>query len=419
MDELAGRFLYGPSFLVTLLVPLLLFVTVVKPRHFIVILIGTVFLRFNERFPVPLSIPQFAFGLSLIPLALNFGRIKESLKNREVKTFVLSVAFMLFHTLVFHREDLAANLINFYSGLICFLFIKEFLAGRSGVLALCLVLTLCCALICFEPIYHTVTESPYAPLFANAAGRIKAWGVWNNANETALIACIGTGSLLLVTLLARRPLVLVSALPFAFLFVSVVLDSQSRAGLASLLLIFSVFVLTWRSRFLRALTIAAALGGLLLLPAVFEGRTDADASTRERADLRYEGVAMFKQHPIAGVGYNHAYEHTGGMAIHSTYIQAFAELGFVGGGLLVALVYTIGKRIYLAWQRLKDRDLPQVRSLLCALAGIFISFLFYLYFGNQLFSVVFFIMFALFSTVLDFIGSELENPLPEERPEVL
>jgi O-antigen ligase len=419
MDEFAGKYLYGTSLLVTIGVPLLLLVTVIKPRYFIVILISTVFIRFNERFPVPLSIPQFAFGLSLVPLALNFSTIKENLRSREVRVFLAAAGFILLHTLVFHREDLATNLVNFYSGLICFLFIKAFLTEESGLVALCLVLVLCAAVICFEPVYHIESESPFAPLFANAGGRLKAWGAWNNANETALIACIGMGSLLLLTRLVRRPLVLLLAAPVAYLFVTVVLESQSRAGLITLLLIFSVYVVKWRSRLLRALVLAGALVGVLYLPALFEGRTDADASTRERADLRYEGVAMFKSHPLAGVGYNHAYEHTGGMAIHCTYIQSFAELGIVGGGLLVYLVYSLGRRIYLAWQRLGDRDLPRARSLLCTLSGIFVSFMFYLYFGNQLFSVIFFIMFAFASTVIDFIETELVMPAAEQADEVL
>lgn len=77
------------------------------------------------------------------------------------------------------------------------------------------------------------------------------------------------------------------------------------------------------------------LGGLLMaLPVVlFGGREDAgaEASSEERIGLLYEGIGVFFQHPILGVGVNQFKEH---MPIvqtaHNAYLLAGTEVGLPG-----------------------------------------------------------------------------------------
>ncbi|MEI7891522.1 MAG: O-antigen ligase family protein [Myxococcales bacterium] len=111
-------------------------------------------------------------------------------------------------------------------------------------------------------------------------------------------------------------------------FLWAVIESKSRGGQFVIAVVFaSYFVSRYR---LKGLVLAA----LMALPVVLLGGregSDADASSEERTQLLYDGVTIFSQHPIVGVGIGEFKEHMSPpMTAHNSYLLAAAETGVVG-----------------------------------------------------------------------------------------
>ena len=148
------------------------------------------------------------------------------------------------------------------------------------------------------------------------------------------------------------------------------------------------------------------LAAIVIIPKLSPERKDKEASSNERADLRYKGKKIFKEHPVFGVGYRRAQRYTGGMMIHCSYIQAFAETGILGGYLLFYMLFIVGQKIYNGLQANKKNK--RIYSLYGALAGIYLSGLLYMCFGNQFLTLMFSTFFGFIKSYLCVI-KELEN----------
>jgi O-antigen ligase len=126
--------------------------------------------------------------------------------------------------------------------------------------------------------------------------------------------------------------------------------TQSRGGLLALAAGLGVTV-RLRYGWGRALLLGAV--ALPVLGAVLGARqmqisTDAETAT-ERIQLWSDGLVMFRQAPLFGVGMNH-YGDGSTHAAHNSYLHAFAELGLLGGGLFLGAVYLAVRSLYsLTW----------------------------------------------------------------------
>jgi O-antigen ligase len=126
--------------------------------------------------------------------------------------------------------------------------------------------------------------------------------------------------------------------PLAILFYAFSL-TQSRGGLLALLSGLFAFLLTrfgWRT----TLSLAA-----LLLPAFFialAGRqTDISAGSgtgQERIQIWSDGLLLFREAPLFGVGMNEFEKFVGHVA-HNSYLQALVELGLFGGTFFLGAVF--------------------------------------------------------------------------------
>jgi hypothetical protein len=109
-----------------------------------------------------------------------------------------------------------------------------------------------------------------------------------------------------------------------------VILSQSRGGQ---LVIATVFARMFMSRFGKKGVVLAALVALPVL--LLGGRSDAAAegSSTERTELLAQGVTLFFQNPIRGVGldqFGDRVDHPSHLTAHNSYLLAATELGFAG-----------------------------------------------------------------------------------------
>ena len=167
-----------------------------------------------------------------------------------------------------------------------------------------------------------------------ASGRVRYRGALNDPNELALTLGVG--------------------LPFAFAFFE-----RKRSGGRLLLLALSlgliggcVFLTRSRGGQLVFLTVLAVyfvkrygargliLGAVLAAPLLLlgGGRSDADASSKERIEMMHAALELLRWYPGRGVGYGQILEYNP-LTAHNSYALTGAELGFPGLVLFTALLY--------------------------------------------------------------------------------
>jgi O-antigen ligase len=120
------------------------------------------------------------------------------------------------------------------------------------------------------------------------------------------------------------------------------------------------------------------LAAALLLPlllAVFAGRMTSfeDAVTAGTGQGRIKGwmvaIGFLRQQPVFGLGQGMFVERTGN-AVHNSFLEGFAELGFVGGTLLLGAFYCALRPLLRAGSpeiRVLDPEMEDLRPYLIAL----------------------------------------------------
>lgn len=412
MDQVVGVYLYSPN--VLLIWGLLLFFCIslwASPQLFASMVIALALLRPNERFEHFISFPKVSFVLLILSLIIYSKEFRDYRFKKDDKVIFSLILLVILQTIIFYRENFIPNLEFCGINLLRFLVAIVLLSNRKGLKTLNYTLLFSCFLICFEPLYFHFTESPGSKLwnyFHGSNFRLIAWGMWANANETSFLACFGVANMVMLLFQKDKNPILT---PFSFFllpfFAVVIYLSASRAGFVSLLLFFSGIILTIRSTNVKILSTLLVIILIVVAPYLTTKRTDETASSNQRSELRQDGIYLFKQEPIRGYGFMRIINETGGMMLHNTYLQAFAELGVVGGALLLFYLYLLGKPMLIYIRKARDQ-LPE--NIIIVSFGIYISGLFYFMWGNQLFTIFFFT----FATIIKVTQQSSEIPEVEK-----
>lgn len=165
--------------------------------------------------------------------------------------------------------------------------------------------------------------------------RVRYRGELHDPNELALVVAVSLPFAFALFLLrpSRRRLFVV-LLGIACVALCVIYTS-SRGGVLALVAAIGVYFV--RRFKLMGLVVGGSLGATLIMLA---GRTRADVgdSASERVQCLGEGMAIFRYHPFAGVGYDQFTEYHY-LTAHNSVVLAAAELGAIGLFLWVAVVY--------------------------------------------------------------------------------
>lgn len=186
--------------------------------------------------------------------------------------------------------------------------------------------------------------------------RLQASGPFHDPNDLSVLLVVGILLSLHGLTDPRRRLASLAWLgPVTVLFYALAL-TQSRGGFLALLGGLFAFLhvrFGW----------SAALGlGTLLVPAllvVLGGRqTDISATAgtgQERIQIWSDGLMLFREAPLFGVGMNE-FEVSVGHVAHNSYLQGLAELGMMGGTLFLGAVF-------LAWTTVRSLNTQNRRIL--------------------------------------------------------
>jgi probable O-glycosylation ligase (exosortase A-associated) len=144
------------------------------------------------------------------------------------------------------------------------------------------------------------------------------------------------------------------------------------------------------SRHRKQIGLAGVLTALFLVPAmagkevrarfltVTESEVDASANSRRQSWKAAWNIAL--DYPITGVGVRNAnlfsYQYGAdmqGRTIHNQYLQVAADCGFVGVGLYLALLFSLGTALYRTRQSLHGRDDDEGRQAQAIVSGVMSS----------------------------------------------
>lgn len=211
--------------------------------------------------------------------------------------------------------------------------------------------------------------------------RMRSTGIFNDPNDLAMILVLGMA---LAAYFLFDPRLVLFKLPMAAtiaLFFYALVLTKSRGGLLALMAALGAL---FQGRF--GWKKSLALGGLCLpLVAVLVGGRQADiggavsgGTGQSRIQLWSEGLGLFRQAPLFGIGQN-LYAEQAVQVAHNSYLHVFAELGVFGGAMFLGAFYYALRTLYRLGQgerRFGDLELARLRPfLLSAVVGYATSML--------------------------------------------
>ncbi|HZO15736.1 MAG TPA: O-antigen ligase family protein [Polyangiaceae bacterium] len=209
-----------------------------------------------------------------------------------------------------------------------------------------------------------------------AGGRVRYVGVLHDPNEVALAVAVSVPLAIAFYLRRKTRGRLIVAGISAVLAVAAIIMSQSRGGILVFLGAVGVYFLR-RYRW-KGLLVGAVFALPVLLLGGRTGQT-ASESTTERVECWYEGLQMFRAHPLVGVGYGQFTEHHH-LTAHNSLILAFAENGVLGAITWTAAIYLSIKIPLDVLRTVRDPEGEVARTwamaLLASLSGMLIGTMF-------------------------------------------
>ncbi len=224
------------------------------------------------------------------------------------------------------------------------------------------------------PNLKPLTDSIYDPVTGRdiAVRRLQSSGIFHDPNDLCVMLVAGM-FLSLYWLGERR------AGPRRYLWLGPLLLcgyalalTQSRSGFLALLAGVLAYLY---SRFGREKTILLAAAVVPALFLVFAGRqtnlSTGVATGQSRIQLWSDGLMLFRQQPIFGIGVDN-YDRTIGHVAHNSYLQAFTEMGLLGGTLFLGAfaVALVGlHRLGSSGRRIVDPELRRLHPFLLAITA--------------------------------------------------
>jgi putative inorganic carbon (hco3(-)) transporter len=191
------------------------------------------------------------------------------------------------------------------------------------------------------PAFAAYAQKEYNPATGEMTilPRLCGCGIFNDPNDLCVMLVIGTVICLYVLTESRLgPIRFTAVAPLA-VFVTAVPLTHSRGGLLALLAAFASLAVS-AVGVRRGLLLL--LAGLPVLLVAVGGRMtrfeidNADDTSQHRIRAWSDGLSQIRAHPLFGTGHG-TYPDIAGLVAHNSYVEAFTELGFVGGYCFVSL----------------------------------------------------------------------------------
>ena len=302
----------------------------------ILLYVALTILRPQDYLPGMENVPLLPAVLALAFVAWLFS----SAKNFEAPQFVILPAFLL--------VLMASQVVNGWTG-----GAMDELARFGPVVAAYFVLAsachtqrracvtmgvfvACAAILALHGVEQAHTGTGWTGIPLSEGGRIQYVGIFNDPNDLGLLFA---ATLPMAVFLGRRG---AGAMRSVWLAAAVLLLygtylTNSRGAMLAVLMVAGCYL--W---YRKGVAVAGVLGvaGLAVMKLLSSRMSELDAgeeSAAGRVDAWYEGLQMFREHPLFGVGAGNFTEHNY-LTAHNSFVLALAETGFVGYTLWLAFV---------------------------------------------------------------------------------
>jgi putative inorganic carbon (hco3(-)) transporter len=332
---------------------------------------AALFLRPAEIIPELQGAPIFE-ALILGCLAVSLPAVLNELKSRRLAAAPITccvlgllAAVALSHLSQMRLRDAFESSFTFFKIVVYYLLLVGLVNSPARLKWFLLSLLGCIAIVSTLALleHHGVIDNPSLVTARESSidvttgepttiERIGAAGIFGNPNDLARILVIGLALAVYLVVQSRSPLTLVPvAAVLVVLFGYTLSLTHSRGGFIDLAVTTLVLVIgMFRGRKALVLSVIA----VLVMFVVFAGRqtdlTVADGTGQQRIRLWSEGLEAFRTAPLFGIGMGEYSSIGGGLSAHNAFVQAFVELGLLGGTLLLgayylAVRYTSGLRV--------------------------------------------------------------------------
>lgn len=221
------------------------------------------------------------------------------------------------------------------------------------------VMTLCAAVLAVHGIEQSRLGVGWTGIGMSQETRIQYVGIFNDPNDLGLlfVTCLP-----MAFYLASRGGV-ARLLWWAAIVVLVwgIVLTDSRGTLVATLALLGVYV-WWRKGLAFAGVVGAlALVALMAMPSRMQEMDVSEASAMGRVESWYEGLQMFRENPLLGVGADLYSDHYR-LTAHNSFVLVLAETGIIGFTLWLAFVGTCFRMMYVALRSPPDYVLAAVEG---------------------------------------------------------
>lgn len=210
--------------------------------------------------------------------------------------------------------------------------------SRARLETVMALLTICAGVLAVHGVEQASTGIGWTGVELSQGTRIQYVGIFNDPNDLGLlfVMCLPMAFYLSSRggLMGLRRLfwLCVAALLLYGCYLT-----NSRGTILAVLAVLGVYL--WRT---RGLMVAAPLGvlalaGLMAMPSRMQQLDVEEESAQGRVESWYEGIQMFKEHPLFGVGAGNYVDYNP-LTAHNSFVLTLAELGIVGFTVWLAIV---------------------------------------------------------------------------------
>ena len=295
----------------------------------------------------PQDYPQLvdSIGLPLLPIALIVAALFWLFSARKRFDAPQYLLLLLFFVVL-----MASNVVNGWFGgaleqigkfaptVLAFLVLANAADSPGKVRGIMRMFVICAAVLALHGIEQAQLGVGWTGMELSQGTRIQYVGIFNDPNDLGLLFVM---CLPMAFYLAVRGGWMGLAKLFWLLAAGILLYgiylTDSRGTLLATLVVMGAYV-WWRRGLVTAGVLGvAALGALMALPSRMQELDASEASAAGRVDSWYEGLQMFQQNPLFGVGADMYSEHNA-LTAHNSFVLVLAETGIVGFIVWVAFV---------------------------------------------------------------------------------
>ncbi len=230
------------------------------------------------------------------------------------------------------------QLTKFAPTVLAFMVLANAADSPARVRGIMRMFTLCAAVLALHGIEQSKLGMGWTGMGLSQGTRIQYVGIFNDPNDLGLlfVMCLPMG----VYLSARGGWMGLARL-FWLLVVGILLYgiylTDSRGTLLATLVVMGTYIWWRRGPVIAGMLGAGALVALMALPSRMQELDVSEASAAGRVESWYEGLQMFRQNPLFGVGAD-MYSELYSLTAHNSFVLVLAETGIVGFVLWVAFV---------------------------------------------------------------------------------